>query len=856
MAEHAAAPQIENAAGCSAFTGDDSRNEHLVNALADSIRRASSIDIIVSFLMESGVRSVVTELAAAAARNVKIRILTGSYLGITQPSALYLLKSEITQNLDLRFYNDPHRSFHPKCYIFSFAGGGREIYVGSSNISRSALTSGIEWNYRFTENTDPSACRKFCSVFEELFLNHSLILDDALLERYARSWHRPEACRMLELYDDDASPRKSDARTQADQETVRFIPRGAQIEALYALKNARAEGAQKCLVVAATGVGKTALAAFDSLSFKKILFVVHRREILRQAARTFADVRGTRSIGFFDADSKNTEAEVTLASVATLGSGRYLSEKYFSRDLFDYIIMDEIHHGTAGQYRRIMDYFTPGFMLGLTATPERLDQKSVFELFDYNVPYEINLAESVNRGFLAPFRYYGIYDRFTDYSTVNIIKGKFSTADLTRAYRNNEERNSFILSHYRKTGSRRALGFCCSREHAEQMAGVFCNAGINAVAVYSNAAGEFSEDRDRAIAMLEQEQIKVIFSVDMFNEGVDIAPVDLVMFLRPTESPVIFLQQLGRGLRLHPDKSYLNVLDFIGNYQKAGRIRNFLKSGCSSTSSGEPFAAFSDGSGSSVTLPDRCQVDFDIRLLDLFAVQDRQRRKAEELIFSEYQRIRELLGHRPLRTELFELMEPEIYQLTLGSSKNNIFKHYLAFLHKHGELTAEEHHLTGSIAADFLTMAENTAMTKVYKMPVLKAFIRPDGLIATSVSAERLLEVWKKFFSESFNWRDLEPDLTLKKFSEISDSRHLEKIYHMPVKFLTRTESSFFSVDESSVLHLAPQLAQFTADSAFAAHYRDIISYRCADYYRRRYEGKKITAQSSPVHLQKEPVPE
>ena len=141
-------------------------------------------------------------------------------------------------------------------------------------------------------------------------------------------------------------------------------------------------------------------------------------------------------------------------------------------------------------------------------------------------------------------------------------------------------------------------------------------------------------------------------------------------------------------------------------------------------------------------------------------------------------------------------------------------------------------------------------------MPVLKAFIRPDGLIATSVSAERLLEVWKKFFSESFNWRDLEPDLTLKKFSEISDSRHIEKIYHMPVKFLTRTESSFFSVDESSVLHLAPQLAQFTADSAFAVHYRDIISYRCADYYRRRYEGKKITAQSSPVHLQKEPEPE
>lgn len=199
-------------------------------------------------------------------------------------------------------------------------------------------------------------------------------------------------------------------------------------------------------------------------------------------------------------------------------------------------------------------------MLGLTATPERMDGKNIYEICDYNVPYEISLKEAINKGMLVPFHYYGVYDD-TDYSKLHLVKGRYDESELTEIYRNNGRRYELIYKHYMKCRSKRALGFCCSRQHAEEMAAEFCSRGIASVAVYSHSDGEFSEDREKAIQKLKNQEVNVIFSVDMFNEGVDIASVDLVMFLRPTESPVVFLQQLGRGLRIYKGKEFLNVLD-------------------------------------------------------------------------------------------------------------------------------------------------------------------------------------------------------------------------------------------------------------------------------------------------------
>lgn len=273
------------------MTGGRDKRMYLYYQLINSLKKAESVDIIVSFLMESGVKMLLEELDNALKRGARIRILTGNYLGITQPSALYLIKRKLGERVDLRFYNEKARSFHPKSYIFHYAEHS-ELYIGSSNISRSALTSGIEWNYRFTSTVDQKNYAKFYRTFEDLFENHSVIIDDEELRRYSKNWHKPAVAKDIEKYDalDEG----------ANDTNIRMLyePRGAQIEALCALEDTRAQGAKKALVSAATGVGKTYLAAFDSKAYKRVLFVAHREEILNQAAVSFRNVRNSEDYGF------------------------------------------------------------------------------------------------------------------------------------------------------------------------------------------------------------------------------------------------------------------------------------------------------------------------------------------------------------------------------------------------------------------------------------------------------------------------------------------------------------------------------------------------------------------------------
>ena len=375
------------------MTGDRDKRMFLYYQLIHSLKKAERVDIIVSFLMESGVKMLLRELGNALDRGAKIRILTGNYLGITQPSALYLIKQKLGDRVDLRFYNEKNRSFHPKSYIFHYADYS-EIYIGSSNISRSALTSGIEWNYRFRNTSDAKNYEKFFHTFEELFENHSIVIDREELKRYSKTWHRPAVSKDLDKYDINEESQDTNVR-------VLYEPRGAQIEALCALEDTRAEGARKALVQAATGVGKTYLAAFDSKNYKRVLFVAHREEILNQAALSFKNVRNSDDYGFFTGKSKENARSVIFASVSTLGRKEYLTEEYFTMDYFDYIVIDEFHHAVNDQYRRIIEYFEPKFLLGLTATPDRMDGRNIYEICDYNVPYEISLGDAINKGMLV-----------------------------------------------------------------------------------------------------------------------------------------------------------------------------------------------------------------------------------------------------------------------------------------------------------------------------------------------------------------------------------------------------------------------------------------------------------------------
>lgn len=801
------------------MTGDNNRNRYLYYQLKLSMLHAKKIDIIVSFLMESGVRLILNDLKTALDRGVQIRILTGNYLGITQPSALYLLKNELGNRVDMRFYNDKHRSFHPKAYIFHYENY-EDIYIGSSNISRSALTSGIEWNYRLNSQDNHKDFVLFYDTFQDLFENHSIIIDDNELKRYSKNWHKPAVSKDLARY--DAVEDNSDTPVRK-----LFQPRGPQIEALYALADSRSEGATKGLVHAATGIGKTYLAAFDSAKYQKVLFVAHREEILKQAAISFRNVRQSNDYGFFYGKQKDKDKSVIFASVATLGRSEYLTENYFAPDYFDYLIIDEFHHAVNDQYQRIINYFKPKFLLGLTATPERLDGKDIYEICDYNVPYEISLKEAINKGVLVPFHYYGIYDT-VDYSSIHLVRGHYDEKQLDKAYIGNKDRYDLIYKYYKKYPSKRALGFCCSRKHANEMAKEFCARGIDAVAVYSNTNGEPSEERNIAIQKLKSQEIKVIFSVDMFNEGVDIPDLDMVMFLRPTESPVVFLQQLGRGLRISKGKTYLNVLDFIGNYEKAGRVPLLLTGGGDSNKNAPTDL-------SSIEYPDDCIVDFDMRLIDLFKKLDQKSLTAKERITHEFYRVKEKLdGKIPTRMQLFTYMDDDVYRYCITHAKENPFRHYLEFLEKLHELSETEETLCSGLGKDFLTLIETTDMQKVYKMPILYSFFN-HGNVRLAVKDDEVLATWKDFFNTGKNWKDFAADITYDEYKSITDKQHLRKAKSMPIKYLKASGKGFFVEKDGFALAIRDDLKDIVKNDAFIKHMHDILEYRTMEYYRRRY---------------------
>lgn len=798
-----------------ATTGD---KDHLYSKLKQSFKTATTIDIIVSFLMESGVKLLLQDLKEALKRGVKIRILTGNYLKITQPQALYLLKSELKDQVDLRFYNNPNKSFHPKAYMFHNPIDS-EIYIGSSNISRGALTSSIEWNYRFLKSTAPNDFKVFYDTFEDLFNNHSLIITDEVLKDYSKQWTRPNVYKDIEKEE-----------SKEDNIINIFEPRGAQIEALYSLEKSREEGFDKGLVVAATGIGKTYLAAFDSAKYNRILFVAHREEIIKQAAQSFKNVRNSDDIGFFYGNQKDTKNSFIFALVQTLGKDEYLNEEYFSKDYFDYIIVDEFHHAVSNNYKKIINYFTPKFLLGLTATPERLDSKDVFALCDYNMVYEVRLKDAINKGWLVPFRYYGIYDETVNYEDIDYKNGKYDDKQLEEALMLNK-RGELILNHYLKYNSKRAMGFCTSRHHAEYMAKVFNENNIPSAAVYSGEKGEYSEERNIALSKLTSGELKVIFSVDMFNEGLDVPAIDMVMFLRPTQSPTIFLQQLGRGLRKSKDKTYLNVLDFIGNYKKANLVpfllsgKEYSASECKKNKQGD------------YEFPEECIVDFDFRIIDIFKKQAEREMKVKDKIKEQFDIVFDMLGYRPSRVELFTYMDDEVYQ-NIKSRAMNPFSNYLEYIKENDKLTDDEEILYNSRGREFINMIETTSMSKTYKMPVLLAFYN-DGNIKMEISEDDIYKSFYDFYRKGSNKVDMLKDKATSDFMNWNKKKYVSLAKNNPIKFLLKTHGDFFKQKYGCLMSLQDDLKEIISNEAFKNHMKDAIDFRVESYYKNRFFNKE-----------------
>lgn len=776
-------------------------------------------------------RLLIDDLRKASNRGVPIRILTSDYLGITSPAALCLLRGELGHRTDIRIYTGaPGQSFHPKAYFFHH-GSGTDVFVGSSNVSSSALKDGIEWNYKIAEALDPASVAELKATFEDLFGNHAADMTEDWLREYQKRWRPPAGLAQTDAQFDETSSQGNVRRL--------FTPRGAQTEAMYALSRSRDEGADRGIVCVATGVGKTFLAAFDSIPYKRVLFVAHRNEILHQAAAAFHAVRPDDSIGFFNGDQKDTDAALTFASVATLGgsNSRYLSDAFFSRDSFDYIVIDEFHHAVASSYQSIVNYFEPRFLLGLTATPERMDERDIYQICDYNVPYELSLFDAISRRELVPFRYYGIYDE-TDYSSVTFRHGNYDAEKLTELYTSFGARSDLIYRHFRKHRAKRALGFCCSHAHAEYMAEQFLAKGVRAAAVHSGTQGASTIDRSEAIGKLMRGELEVIFCVDMFNEGVDIPALDTVMFLRPTESPTVFLQQLGRGLRKYGEKDHLTVLDFIGNYEQAGRIPSLL--------TGQKDVDVKPGE-KSFDIPGDCIIDLDLQLIDLLEEMRRRARSEKELIADEYRRVRDILGHVPSRIELVSRMDASILAMCELKSgmfrgilkEQRLFRDYLGFLAWVDDLADHEQAIRDAIPGDFINLLETTDMTRVYKIPVLQAFLAGDRILP-AVTEGQVLASWKRFFSRGDSWKDLGGNrgITHDDFLNMTDEQHLRKIQDQPVKALLRSSRGFFRSDEEHMLILPDALTPWLEDPVVYQHAKDVLDYRADHYFRRRYRDR------------------
>lgn len=787
-------------------------DDYLLLHMEKPFFEAETLRFIVSFVMESGVLRIKPYLEDLASKGKKVKLLTSKYLGITEPSALYLLKDILGDNLDLRFYQDNTCSFHPKCYIFDYPSSKKKIadvFIGSSNLSASGLRGGIEWNYRFSAHDNLREYQRVSETFNFLFAN-SLVVTEDVLRKYSSEYKKSFIVRQASKVGNDLS--------SFQPEAFEVHPRGAQIEALYELKQARKEGVKKGLVVAATGVGKTFIAAFDAKDFKRVLFIAHRKEILKQAEETFLRVKPTTKIGYMMGQTKEFDCDLSLATVQTLSRDENL--QLFLPDYFDYIVVDEFHHAAADSYKKILAYFTPEFLLGLTATPFRNDNQDIFELCDDNVIYEIYLKDAINRDLLAPFHYYAIYDE-TDYSKIDYRNGQYDIEQLERAL-SQTYRADLIYQKYQNMAGERTLGFCASINHADYMADYFCKNNVRAVSVHSQSAD--SLDRYEAIKALQKGDIQIIFAVDLFNEGVDIPSVDTVMFLRPTESMVVFLQQLGRGLRKDEHKEALIVLDFIGNYKNAHYIPALL--------SGENPLEKKDISTSirNLELPEGCIANFDFHLIDLF-LEMSQRDPLSKRMLREFERLQRVLGRRPTRVDIYTGSDIPMREYLKDS--------YLGFLEKANALGEDEKEWQDNIVFDFLKELESTRMTKAYKIPTILAMVKEDRL-KLKVTLEEIGFSFQEFYGKNpLYQKELDKSQKTASWREWDNKDFQKLARETSVKFLSENKGSLFHYDEINQIFYLPSALEEYNGPNLVVHVRDILRLRTKQHFDKRFRGSK-----------------
>lgn len=714
---------------------------HLYDSLVEAIDLAEEVYIVAAFAQKSGVALLVPAFRRALQRGAEIRMLIGDYLHITDPEALAQLLA--LDGLSVRFYRSGGSSFHPKAYLFRNAETGLSI-VGSSNISNSALRSGIEWNVHLPQAVAPQILDDAIDAFMDLYLSESAgELNPVVLDAYRQEY----AARQY----------VAESEVEYDEGTVviapEILPHRVQEEALHALRETMEEGRTRALAVLATGLGKTYLSAFFAGDFTRVLFLAHQKELLLQAERSFRKVNSAWQTGFYiGSDRTVTETtEIVFASVQTLAQKRHLDR--FATDQFDLIIVDEFHHAAATSYRKIIDHFTPRFLLGLTATPDRMDGADVYAICHHNVAFQMHFTAAIAEGFLTPFHYYGIHDTI-DYSQIRRIGRTYDTSELEHRQLDREVAYNIYHS-WEKHRQTKTIGFCSSIKQAEYLAQVFRDKGTMAFALTGQTM-----NRAQYIQAFEQGEIDVLFTVDLFNEGVDIPKVDTLLFCRPTESIAIYTQQIGRGLRLSQDKSHCVIIDLIGNYRNVETKLKLL---------GTMKESFKRGETEPITPPPGCVIEFDTRALELIH-RLRQPSQRKLRLIEQYEQIKYELGRRPSYVEIGEYAAiPQGYKQEWGS--------YVGFLKERQELSGEEIEAYDS-NRELIEQVEKTIMNRSYKMVVLLAMLeRGEERWMEPITAEEVAPFFYEYLHAE-KYRELKDAQT----AELKGAFNKHKIERLLIK--------------------------------------------------------------------------
>lgn len=781
------------------------------------------VDLLVAFVMRSGVEVLHDHLEDALRRGAHIRLLTTDYLTVTDVGALGFFYDRAGNHpsggrLEVKVFESALRSFHPKAYLFRDASGASGVgFVGSSNLSRSALQVGIEWNLA-TRNV-----RELADGFEALWSDQNSV-------ELSADWLAKYADRRAKVAGARVEHRGELVGDEEREDEIR--PWNVQEDALEALAATRLAGHRSGLVVMATGLGKTWLAAFDStrLNFRRVLFVAHREEILSAARDVYRRVRPSGKFTMFLGGEKDPSGDVVFASIQSLE--RNLVQ--FSEDEFDYIVVDEFHHAAAPTYQRVLAHFQPTFMLGLTATPNRTDAADLLALCGDNLVYECGLLHGLERGLLSPFHYRAIKD-VADYENIPWRSGKFAIDDLSGRLETLQRAEQVIAEWDLVDGPRRrAIAFCCSISHADFMADQFRAHGHSVASVHSGAS---SDDRRKSLNDLESGDLQVVFSVDLFNEGVDMPSIDIVLLLRPTESPVVFFQQLGRGLRKSVGKPYLEVLDLVGNHRSflmKARILASLR-GAASSSDREAVAALEQ---EFTELPAGCSVNVDTEVVDLLRALLTEPSKEDRVAEAITTWIEEHDGTRPTALEI-SLLTGEPF--SFGKSSGGWF----GFLNKRGLLSEDEAAVLEA-AGDVLVGIEHGAYSKSFKLVTLQALAAVGGLRGTTPIRELALACRWRIMSHPRLLNDLsDADGSFEDVFNPTDSEWVRYWRKNPIAALTGTGSWFVQLGETIE---ATDVVAEPLGATFDSMVVEIVNYRLHRYLQSS-EAQRGSKTLSPMRV-------